>query len=236
LMIIGSVARDEAGEESDVDCYLVVTDAEYHRREIAGALSFAANDMATYPGGLAGGKVINLAYIHAVADRGPEPARYAFSEAIVAFSRIPDLERVIATIPRYPESERTGMMLSFVSQLPVHMSYIELAEYSDNPYLLSETAVELVLFGGRLILAHNRVLYPGRKWFLRALAWATEKPPDLLDLAEELLRRPGIEPARRFCTSVSSFRDWPQPTEGHMARFQQDREDLWIAAAPLADR
>src|SRR5437879_12830929 len=53
-------------------------------------------------------------------------------------------------------------MKSFVSQLPVHLAYLELGEYSGNAWLLAETAVELVLFGGRLILAHNRILLCAR--------------------------------------------------------------------------
>jgi hypothetical protein len=237
LIIIGSVARGEAREDSDVDCYLVVTDAAYATREAAHALSFSADDLCDYPGGHAGGRVVDLAYLHDVAARGPEPARYAFTGAFPAVSRLPGLAELLEQIPRYPEAERTEKMISFVSQLPVHFSYLVLGEYSQNPYLLAQTAVELVLFGGRLILAHNRMLYPNRKWFLRELARAPEKPADLLDRATALLTRPGIATAGAFCDSVLQFQHWPQPPEGTMARFQEDRELHWrTGPAPLAER
>ena len=43
-------------------------------------------------------------------------------------------------------------MESFASQLPVHFSYLELGEFSDNAYILNETAVQMALFGGRLLV------------------------------------------------------------------------------------
>jgi hypothetical protein len=240
LLIVGSVARGDAREDSDVDCYLVMTEDGIRERRAAGAPtsapSFAADDLCDYPGGHAGGSVVDLSFLREVSARGPEPARFAFADAIVAFSRVAQLEPIVASIPRYPENERTRKMIGFASQLPVHFSYMKLAEYSRNPYLLSQTAVELVLFGGRLILAHNRVLYPGRKWFLRELERAPDRPAELLDLADRLLTRPGIRPAAAFCERILGFRDWPQPPEGTMARFRRDREKQWLwNQPPLAD-
>jgi hypothetical protein len=150
---------------------------------------------------------------------------------------VPDLAALISRIPVYSERERTEKMIGFASQLPVHFAYMQLADYSQNPYLLAETAVELVLFGGRLLLAHNRILYPGRKWFMRQLECAPQKPAGLLALATDLLRHPGIAPAETFCAAIAAFNDWPQAPEGAMARFQRDRELLWrIGIPPLADR
>lgn len=237
LLIIGSVARGDARADSDVDCYLVVTDEAYHARRAANQLTVDADDLCEYPHGHAGGRVLDLAYLHAVAARGPEPARFAFMHAIPALSRLPNIGELLAPIAVYPEHERTEKMISFASQLPVHLSYLELGEYSQNPYLLAQTAVELVLFGGRLILAHNRMLYPNRKWFLREFERAPEKPPGIIALARRLLQQPGIAVATTFCERILQFQPWPQPPEGVMARFQNDRELQWQhGGVPLADR
>lgn len=157
--------------------------------------------------------------------------------AQIAFARIPDLPDLLAKIPIYQEQERVEKMESFFSQLPVHISYLELGEHSRSPYLLAQTATMLVLFGGRLILAHNRRLYPSRKWFLRELRLAPDKPEGMLELAETLLKNPSIANAYAFYELTVGFREWPQPPEGVWQRFRRDTELNWRSGRPpLADR
>jgi hypothetical protein len=231
-----SVARGDARADSDVDCYLLVTDEEYARRQAAGQLAFDDSDLCDYPDGQAGGTVIDLQYLRDVAERGPEPARFVLLNARVVFSRVEGLAELLATIPVYPEHERQEKMESFYSQLAVHLAYLKLGEYSKNPYLLAETAVQLVLFGGRLILAHNRMLYPNRKWFMRELERAPEKPAGIMELARTLLTQPSIAHAEAFYDAIVKFRDWPQPREGRGTRFRRDSEQHWrIGRPPLAD-
>lgn len=237
LVIIGSVARGDATAGSDLDGYLILTDTAYQARQAAALSAWSATELCDWPGGTAGGLAVDLAMLSDAAERGPEPARYAFTGAFAPFSRVPNLDALLQRIPAYPEHERTEKLISFASQLPVHLAYLRLGEYSDNPYLLAETAVEIVLFGGRLILAHNRMLYPNRKWFMRELARAPERPPGLVGLAERLLRTPSIAHAQAFCDTVLNFAPWPRPPEGTMARFQRDRELHWRSGtAPLAER
>ncbi|HEU5101118.1 MAG TPA: nucleotidyltransferase domain-containing protein [Roseiflexaceae bacterium] len=236
LLVIGSVARGDARADSDVDFYLVVSDADYRERQAAGQVWVVADDVCDYPGGHAGGRVVEVSYLKDVAERGPEPARFAFVGATPVVSRLPNLAGLLAPIARYPEHERAEKMISFASQLPVHLSYLELGEYSRNAYLLAQTAVELVLFGGRLILAHNRMLYPNRKWFMREFERAPDKPAGIVELARQLLQQPSIALATTFCERMLQFQAWPQATEGALARFQNDREFNWRqGSVPLAD-
>ncbi len=93
-----------------------------------------------------------------------------------------------------------------------------------------------MLFGGRLILAHNRRLYPYHKWFLRTLHDAPEKPSDLMALIDRLLNEPSKANADRFCDAILNFTAWPQPPEGWPARFMIDTEWAWrYDKAALAD-
>ncbi|KAI9011842.1 hypothetical protein DFJ74DRAFT_710755 [Hyaloraphidium curvatum] len=232
LIVVGSVARGDARPDSDVDAYLVVTDERF----ADGRREWNADDLCDWHGGTAGGPIVDLGFLRDAAERAPEPLRYAFTNAFVAFSRVPDLQELLDRIPVYQGRERAGKLAGFAGQLPVHLAYLRLGEYSRNAYLLAEPAVELVLYGGRLILAHNRMLYPGRKWFMRELARAPVKPEAMVRLAEELLAAPSIARAEAFCGAVLGFAAWPQPPEGATARFRRDREDHWRSGAPpLAD-
>ncbi len=132
LIIIGSVACGEARADSDVDCYLLVNDPAYQARQDANLLSVSADTMREQPHGQAGGPVIDLAYLQAVAARAGAGALRlcAGDPGLCAPANMAEL---LAPIARYPEHERTEKMISFACQLPVHLSYLELGEYSQNP-------------------------------------------------------------------------------------------------------
>ena len=227
LIIVGSVARGEATEGSDLDFVLVATDEEYAKRQAEKNLFYTADGFVNQSQGQAGGYIIDFQYLLDAVERGDERTRFQFVKAQVLFSRIANLEHVLADIAAYPEHERIEKMKGFYSQLPLHLSFMELAEYSQNAYLLSETAVALVLFGGRLILAHNRMLYPSRKWFMREFERAPDKPDSVIDLATRLLREPGIQNAKTFYDSVNNHTDWPKPEEGTWQRIHEDSVWNW---------
>lgn len=227
LIIVGSVARNEATEGSDLDFVLVATDDEHIKRQAAKSLFYTADDITDHDGGQAGGYIIDFQYLLDAVERGDERTRFQFVKAQIVFSRIANLEQVVSNIAAYPEHERIEKMKSFYSQLPLHFSFMELAEYSQNAYLLSETAVALVLFGGRLILAHNRMLYPNRKWFMREFEKAPDKPDGIIDLATRLLRQPSITNAKAFYDSIARYTDWPQPDEGTWQRIHEDSVWNW---------
>ena len=227
LIIVGSVARGEAREDSDIDSVLVATEEEYARRQASKSLFYTAEQFTDRVGGQAGGYIIDYRYLLDAIEHADERTRYQFVNAKIAFSQIPDIEQIIARISAYPEHERIEKMKSFYSQLPFHVSFMELAEYSQNAYLLAETAVSLVLFGGRLILAYNRILYPNRKWFMREFEKAPDKPDRIIELAIQLLRKPSIKNAKEFSNSIINHTDWPQPEEGTWQRIHEDSVWNW---------
>lgn len=203
-------------EDSDIDFYLVVTGEEYERKSALKGLSISIDEENANVG------YITVDYLTQAVTKAPEPLRFAFTNALVVFTKEPTIKDLVKKIQVYPENERDEKMVSFVSQLPIHLSYLKFGEYSNNPYVLTETAVKLVLFGGRLILAHNRLLYPSRKQFLKQLERAEEKPKNFLDLATNLLRNPSITNAGTFYDSVMNYKHWKKPEEGFMQRYIRD--------------
>ena len=90
-------------------------------------------------------------------------------------------------------------MISFYTQVIVWQWYVGQAAKTNDLYLLTRSASQLALFGGRLILAHNKMLYPYHKWFTRQIANAPQKPDGFLTLLENLLKQPSVNNRRPVC-------------------------------------
>lgn len=233
----GSIARGTELEDSDVDLILVASEEEYARRQSEGDYSYLNTEACDYPDGYAEAKVVPLSYLEEVAENGSEPARAAFVGAHVLCSRIPELEDLLRRATAYPESRRIENIRSFWAQMLVWFWYIGEAERRSDRYLLLRSVSEFALFAGRLILAHNRILYPYHKWFMHELERAPDKPEGLVEQLEGMLAEPSREQATAVLGTVMNFRQWEQPDAGFSGQFMQDSEWHWRRGpAPVADR
>ncbi|MEC0091508.1 nucleotidyltransferase domain-containing protein [Paenibacillus macquariensis] len=237
LIIGGSIAKGREREDSDVDIILVVTDEEFQRRELIKDFHYCRNDVCTYPNGYIDGTVVNLRFLYEVAERGNEPTRAAYVGAFVAYSHVPDLEKLIQKIPIYLEHEQKEKIESFYAHLEASRWFVPEAEKRNDKYLLGWAINELILYGGRMILAHNKILYPYHKWFLTELQNAKNKPDNFLDLINNLLNEPNHKNSEKFCNAILEYTEWDKPTEGWVSRFREESEWHWLKGhAPLKDR
>lgn len=140
---------------------------------------------------------------------------------------IDEIADIIAGIPVFQEAERARKMESFVSQIRMRVSYLTLAAYSKNEYLLRETAVRIALFAGRLVLADNRVLYPNRKWFSREIERVADKPARFCAGMRAFLAAPTIAGAKAFIDGLLAHKAYPEPAEGWVTRFTDDSVFHW---------
>jgi hypothetical protein len=235
LIVSGSVAKGLAQPNSDVDFMLLATDEEFARRQASNTFTFFSLDFTDYPGGYVDGKIVSRGFLDEVADHGSEPARWAFTGAYPVYSRVPDLADLLRRLVLYPEQERTAKIQSFYAQVQALKWFMSEAEKRDDPYLRMHAAADMVLFGGRLILAHNRVLYPYHKWFMTELARAPEKPEGLIDLAKALLAQPNQANTDAFADAVLNFTTWEAPPEGWPMRFMTDVEWTWRNGRPAVE-
>lgn len=238
VLTSGSVAQGRAKAASDVDVYVVITDEAFDRREAAGALSYTDHEKATYEGGYIDVKMIPLRFLEMAAERGSEPTRASFIGSQVAYSRIANLDSVIAQIPQYPEANRITNIRDFQTQLMLYGYYFAgEAAKKDDPYLLAQCATQLVLYGCRIVLAHNRILFPCHKSLLTTVATDPEQPADLERLARELLEHPTAESCAAFAQLILGFRPLEIVPEQALTRFIQLNEWNWMdQAPPLQDR
>jgi len=202
IILIGSLARGDEREGSDVDYNLVVKNWNGKTDETKESLIY-------------------------IRDHGNELTRWSYTSAKILYTTDDEIEDIVRQIPVFQEKERQYKMESFVSQIRMHYSYLMLAEYSKNTYLLYETAVKICLFAGRLILADNRVLYPNRKWYSREIQRIADKPAHFYEDMCGLLTQPTIEKANKFIDTLFAYKTYPEPAEGWVKRFNDNSVFSW---------
>ena len=236
LIIGGSVAKGCARADSDVDFMIIATDGEFEQRSAARDLFINRQDLCDYDGGYVDGKIINLNYLEQAAENGNEPTRAAFEGAFSPWSNIPDLDALLQRIHVYPKAGHDERIKAFYTMAFMQHWLMNEAERHGNRYTMTRAASQLTLFAGRLILAHNRTLFPFHKWFPRALEAVPEKPDEMMTYFYDVLNEPNRENAARLFESVRDFNDWGVSDLDAYTWFMTDVEWSWMSGTtPIED-
>ena len=236
LIIGGSVAKGFARDDSDVDFMIIATDESFERRLAAHDLFINRTDLCDYEGGFVDGKIVNLGYLEDVAVRGNEPSRAAFQGAYVAYSHIPDLDSLLRRIHVYPDAGHEKRIKAFYSMAFIQHWLFHEADRHANRYTRTRAASQLALFAGRLILAHNRVLFPYHKWLPRTLESVPDKPDDFMELFNAMHEQPCADSATALFERVREFRDWGVSDLEAYTWFMTDVEWAWMSdKTPMED-
>lgn len=235
LLLGGSIAHGFEIPTSDIDLMILVSDQCYAERLSQGRLHFFSKELCTYDDGYVDGKYLGTSFLEQVAENGSEPARFAFQDARVLFSRGMSIEARLRAIVRYPVEEKAERLRRFYAQFEAWHWYATEALKLENRYLLGVSVGKLVLFGSRLILAHNELLYPYHKWLLRVLEGARDKPPALLASIERLYENPSGESVQQFYELVKGFREWDTSGTFWPVQFMLDSELNWQTGTTSVD-
>ena len=235
LLVGGSVAHGLARPDSDLDVMLVVDDEELARRTAAHQVTFTDLDAGGYEGGYLDGKYISREFLAEVVERGSEPTRWAFADAIVVFSHAPDIEELVRSAGAYPEVEHGEKLRNFLGHARLMTWFHSEAAKRDDRYLAAYASSRLALYAGRAILAHNRMLYPFHKWFTTMLERAPLRPPDLLEQIRALLDEPTAARAEALAAAVSDVVGIHLTVEEAASRFTEQTEWSWRHGRPPLD-
>ena len=228
LLLSGSIAHGFETSTSDVDIMIFISEANYQKRFQTEQLHFFNTDLCTYEGGYVDGKYLSLHFVKQVLEKGSEPARFAFEGSQVLFSRVDGFEEDVCKISEYPVAEKAERIKRFYAQFEAWHWYCGEALAKGNQYLLGTSVSKLILFGGRLILAHNEMLYPYHKWFLKVLEQAKEKPADLMICIQSLTESPTAENIEVFYEKVKTFQPWSDNPYHWPVQFLLDSELNWV--------
>lgn len=233
VILGGSVAKGMARPDSDLDAMVILTDEAYAARLERNAISDCIFGKCTYDNGYFDLKYFPIKYLLAAAERGSEPTRSSFLNARLLQSRRPEIDQSLLTrISTYPENEIPQKIRSFFSALSYATGYFwGEAQKRDIVFLRTRCAVDAVYFGLRLILVHNRRLFPCQKWLFDAVEHCSDKPEGVLDLARTFLRQADNDSMQAFANAINEFRDWgpiQKDPFGRLSTVVLDQEQWWL--------
>jgi len=227
LLLGGSIAHGFETPTSDVDIMIFVSDEDYQKRFAEYRIHFFNMELTTYEGGYVDGKYSTHSFVQQVSEKGSEPARFAFTGSQILFSKLAGFADDIQQAATYPKEKQAQRIQRFYAQFEAWHWYCGEALQKGNQYLLGTSISKFILFSGRLILAHNELLYPYHKWFLKVLEQAKDKPADLLESIHALNENPVAENIESLYEKVKSFRPWIEGDFSWPTQFMLDSELNW---------
>jgi predicted nucleotidyltransferase len=204
VVLVGSVARGEDRPDSDVDLYLVVSDAAFDRAASAGRIAFVDRTGIDDPHGYVDVKLVSPSYLRDAVVAGDDPLRASFVGARVLWdadgSIGPDIEALLAPGPAY----FAGLATAFTAQIALHGGYF-LSQALDlgKPLLAHHAAVHAAYAAGRLVLAHDQVFFRGAKYLDQQLASCASAPDGMEWMLADLVQHPSQARMREIEASLA---------------------------------
>lgn len=230
ILVAGSIAKGIEREDSDVDLMVVLRDDQWRRRQDSGELAFLWWDVASWKGGYVEGRFLPKSFLAAAADRGSEPTRHSFTGVYPVVCRDDEIPSLLKRIPVYPEHDRARRIGAFMSQMQLnHWYFWGEAKRENDRYLLTHAATEIVRFGYRLILAHNRMLFPCQKRLVETVEKAPQKPENIVAMGTQLLMDLTNESKDAFYKAIFEFTDWGKIDS--LGNFLRDVEMSWYTGS-----
>ena len=239
IIIGGSVAHGFANENSDIDLMLILSDEDYEKALKTGNINYYETEATPYEGGYVDGKCTSIDYIKNTAAEGSEPARFAFKDAFVSYSKIDGLEQLVKDASSYPVERKQENMEKFYAQFEAWRWYYYEGMKRNDEYLINISISNYVLFAGRLILAYNETLFPYHKWFMRVLEGVNNKPDNLIAYMNDVLKSKSGESVELLYNSIVNFQTWNSSDQHWCIKFMQDSELNWMKGmdcVPVSDR
>ncbi len=235
VFLAGSLAKGTQRPESDVDGIVVLTEDAYARRLARNAVSECVHGQCTYQGGYFDVKYVCEETLRLCALKGSEPTRNAYVGARPLLCRDEALPALVAQIARYPQEEYLHRLFIFYAGFTLNKGFFfrSALEVGDE-YLLSRSCVDTVYFGMRMLFAYNRVLFPCHKAMMRYAQALPQKPQNIIELGEALVRERSAAARDAFAAAILGFTSWPLEGDNAAAlsTYVRYAEQWWMDNLP----
>ena len=237
VLVGGSIAKGLERPSSDVDLMVVLESDAYEGRRSASRVSEVLFQLADYEGGYVDVKYADRRFLEDAADHGSEPTRDSFKGTFVAWGRIEGLPELLEAIPVYPEGVREEKIRRFLSQALLQRFFLREAKKRNDAFLTGHAKSQMVLFAGRTVLAHNRILFPSAKRLLERVEAAPDKPVDWTERVTALLEPgDGVEAGEALMASLAEWHDFGIDWATALGLYVEDSEFNWRdGRPPLSD-
>jgi hypothetical protein len=233
VVLGGSLAKGTERPDSDIDAIVVVTEGKAAALERENRLCETIKGHCTYEKGYFDIKYATIGYLEELTLRGSEPSRNAFVSSRCLYGNNPRVNELIKLIPVFQKHEKHEKMLSFYCSMDLYGGYFwKMSE--NNPYLRIKAASDTVLYGLRLVLQDQEVLFPCHKALTETVSRLERKPDGILDKAARFLNELTEETKDDFKRSVLGFIDFTPPYKRPevLTRFIDDHELWWYKQRP----
>ena len=144
------------------------------------------------------------------------------------------MQTLICKISKFQIKEKSEKMLSFYSAFNLNYGYFWRVS-NNNPYLRLKVCSDIVLFGLRLILQNNEVLFPCHKSLLDTTEKLSCKPQNIISLTNNFITSPTEDTKNEFVNAVLDFIEYEPPKNYNevLTRFIDDNELWWYKKRPV---
>lgn len=99
----------------------------------------------------------------------------------------------------------------------------------------TRAATDIVLFGFRLLLQESKVFFPCHKSLMKTVSALTNKPDNIIEKSELLLKQLDDTSKEDFVNSILNFIKYKPPEDYSvvLTRFVDDNEQWWLKHRPV---
>ncbi|MCL1949834.1 MAG: nucleotidyltransferase domain-containing protein [Turicibacter sp.] len=213
LFLVGSVATGTERANSDLDCVAVVSNEHYEALKKTGGDHESVFGKSTYSdGGYFDNHFMSKEHLEHLAKAGTEPWRNMFTDAKVLFSDDSNLEKIVAQIPVYPESERAEKQLRFYCTFNfLYTYYLKICK--PEGFMKDYVANGMVYNLYRLILLENNLLFPSLRKLEMAIEKAPNKPEGIMEKCQRFMDSMSVEDGLDLLDSYKAWTSYDYPPE-----------------------
>ena len=228
LIVVGSVARGTERATSDVDIYLVVTDAAFAAAQSARRVAYIDTEAATHDS-YVDIKLASPRYLERAVAHADDPTRASFLDARIVFDHTGSMAATVARIVTLPDDFWQRRVHAYRCQARLYGGYfLKQAHERNDRFLLQHSAVHLCFAVGRVALAVNKTLFQGQKYLAATLSELPNLPDGFLAAWHGVLADPAPDSAAVLTDMVDAWQGGPLTLEDTLSTFIIDNELAWL--------